>query len=67
LIVAVLWAVLAVIVGIVLLVNAKDVEYGADAYTGIQNGIMLAVRGIAFLLFGSGALGVVIATHRSRS
>jgi hypothetical protein len=64
--VAILWAATALIFGIVILVNAKDETYGADAYTGIQNAINWAVRGIAFLLFGSGALGLVIATRGDR-
>ena len=66
LILAVIWAVAAVIFAIVLLASAKDQAYGGDAYTGIQNAVMLAVRGIAFLLFGSAALGLIIATWRKR-
>lgn len=64
--VAVIWAIAAVSFAIVLLSGAKDGTYGGDAYTGIQNAVMLAVRGIAFLLFGSAALGLVIATRRDR-
>jgi uncharacterized membrane protein len=64
--ISMIWAILAVILAAVLLISAKDVTYGADAYTGIQNAIMLAVRGIAFLLLGSAALGGVIATRRGR-
>ncbi|MET4702778.1 hypothetical protein [Frigoribacterium sp. UYMn621] len=62
--IAILWAVAALILGIVLLVNAKDEAYGGDAYTGIQNAVTWATRGIAFLLFGSGALGLVMAFRR---
>jgi hypothetical protein len=65
--VSIVWAVLAVIFAVILLANAKDAAYGADAYTGIQNAIMLAVRGIAFLLFGSAALGIIIAARRDRN
>ena len=65
--VAVVWAVAAVIFAIILLVNAKDESYCGDAYTGIQNSVAWAVRGIAFLFFGSGALGIVIAARRDRS
>jgi hypothetical protein len=61
-----IWGVIAVIFAIVLLSGAKDAAYGGDAYTGIQNAVTLAVRGIAFLLFGSAALGFVIATRRDR-
>jgi hypothetical protein len=61
------WACLAVIFAIVLLTNATDESYEGDAYTGIQNAVAWAVRGIAFLLFGSGALGIVIALRRDRS
>jgi hypothetical protein len=64
LLIAVIWAIAAVIFAIVLLTGAEDAAYGGDAYTGIQNAVMLAVRGIAFLLFGSAALGIVIATRR---
>jgi hypothetical protein len=64
LIVAMIWGVIAVILAIVLLAAATDGTYGGEAYTGIQNAVMLAVRGIAFLLFGSAALGFVIATRR---
>ena len=67
LILAIIWAVLAVIFAIVLLASAKDEAYGGDAYTGIQNAVMLAVRGIAFLLFGSAALGLIVATWRKRN
>lgn len=63
---AVIWAIAAVIFGGVLLAAAQDVTYGADAYTGIQNAVMLAVRGIAFLLFGSAAIGLIIATRADR-
>lgn len=64
--VASLWAALAVIFALVLLVNAQDESYGGDAFTGIQNSVNWAVRGIAFMLFGSGALGIVIAVRRDR-
>lgn len=63
-VVAIIWAVAAVIAAIALFVSAKDVSYGGDAYTGMQNAINLAVRGIALLLLGSGALGLIIATRR---
>jgi small-conductance mechanosensitive channel len=66
LVVAGIWAAVAVILAIVLLAAAKDESYGGDAYTGIQNAVMLAVRGIAFLLLGSAALGFVIATRQDR-
>ena len=65
-IVATIWGTLAAILAIVLLVAAKDEAYGGDAYTGIQNAVMLVVRGIAALLFGSAALGFIIATRRER-
>jgi len=66
LVLAVIWAIAAVIMASVLLLSANDIEYDGDAYTGIQNAVNLAVRGIAFLLFGSAALGLVIATRRDR-
>jgi hypothetical protein len=66
LIIATVWAVAAVIFAIILLGGANDMSYGGDAYTGIQNAVMLAVRGIAFLLFGSAALGFVVASRRDR-
>ncbi|MCU1535224.1 MAG: hypothetical protein JWR53_1705 [Glaciihabitans sp.] len=62
--VAVIWAALAVIFAGILLGGAKDEVYGGEAYTGIQNAVMLAARGIAFLLFASAALGVIIALRR---
>jgi hypothetical protein len=65
-IIAVIWAVAAVIIAIVLLATAQDESYGGDAYTGIQNAVMLAVRGMAFLLLGSAALGLIVATRRDR-
>jgi hypothetical protein len=67
LIVAIIWAVLAAIFAVVLLSSATDERYGGDAYTGIQNSVMLAVRGIAFLLVGSASLGLVIALKRERN
>ncbi len=54
------YAVFAIIAAIVLLSNANTTEYGGDAYTGIQHAIVWAVRGIAFLLIGSGVLGVLL-------
>ncbi len=65
--IAVIWAIGAVICAIVLLVSAQDVAYGGDAYTGIQNAVELAVRGIAFLLFGSAALGLIVALRREQN
>lgn len=64
LVIAGIWAFLGVAFAIGLLVNAQDIAYGGDAYTGIQNAVMLAVRGIAFLLFGSSALGLIVALRR---
>lgn len=64
---AIIWTIAAVTLAIVLLSGAKDQEYGGEAYTGIQNAVMLAVRGIAFLLFGSAALGLVIASRHTRA
>jgi hypothetical protein len=66
LVIAGIWAGVAVILAIVLLTAAQDESYGGDAYTGMQNAVMLAVRGIACLLFGSAALGLVVATRRDR-
>jgi len=63
-IIAWLWAAVAVIVAIVLIAGAQDESYGGDAYTGMQNAVMLAVRGIAFLLIGSAALGLIVAHKR---
>lgn len=39
-------------------------EYGGDAYTGIQQAAAQMARAIGFLIIGSGALGLVIATSR---
>jgi len=64
--VAIIWALVAVILAAVLLTGAEDQAYGGEAYTGIQNAVMLGVRGIAFLLFGSAALGLVISLRRDR-
>jgi len=63
-IIAWLWAAVAVIMAIVLIAGAQDESYGGDAYTGMQNAVMLAVRGIAFLLIGSAALGLIVAYKR---
>jgi len=60
-VVAILWALLAIIVAIVLLTTTKAESYGGDAYTGIQNAVVVAVHGIAWLLIGSGALGLIVA------
>jgi hypothetical protein len=64
-IIAILWAVTATIVALVLFTSTKDAQYGGDAYTGIQNAVVAAVRGIAFLLIGSGALGIIVAVRRN--
>ena len=66
LVIAIIWAILAAIFAIVLFASATDESYGGDAYTGMQNAVVLAVRGIAFLLIGSGALGLIIALRRDR-
>ena len=65
-VIAGIWAVLALIFAVILLSSAKDEAYGGDAYTGMQNAVMLAVRGVAFLLIGSGALGLIISLKRDR-
>jgi|GEM_PF-3442939 len=54
LVVAAIWLVIAIIVGLVLIFGAEDVRFGADAYTEMQNTMADAVRGIGWLIIGSG-------------
>ncbi len=64
LVVAVLWAIAALIIGIYFISSTHNMEYGGDAYTGIQQAAAQTARAVGFLIIGTGALGLVIATSR---
>ena len=66
LVVAVVWAVAATIIGLVFIVGVEAQAYGGDAYTGIESAIVTAVHAIGFVIISSGILGVIIAGSRSR-
>jgi hypothetical protein len=59
-----LWAATSLIVAITLMATTNTEEYGGDAYTGIQNAIVIAIRGISWLLIGSGVIGMILAVRR---
>ena len=64
LVIAVLWAIAAVIVGVVFITSTPDLEYGGDAYTGIQQAAAQTARAVGWLIISTGALGLVIASSR---
>ncbi|WP_187264862.1 DUF2510 domain-containing protein [Homoserinibacter sp. GY 40078] len=59
---AVLWAIIATVVGCVYIFGTQDVVYSDDA--GIPDTGAQIVRGIGWLIIGSGVLGVIIAASR---
>lgn len=64
LVIAVLWAIAALIIGLRFITSTPDMEYGGDAYTGIQQAAAQTARAIGFLIIGTGALGLIVATSR---
>lgn len=60
-VIAIVWAVVAFIAGLVFIFTTQDISYGGDAYSGIQQTGAQTVRALGFLIIGSGALGLVIA------
>jgi|GEM_PF-5783843 len=62
--VAVIWALIAAIVGLVFILGTEDVAYGGDAYTGIQNTGAQTVRAVGWLILATGPLGLIIALSR---
>jgi uncharacterized membrane protein len=67
LIVAILWAIAAVIVGLVFILGVNGEAYGGDAYTGIEAAIVTAVHAVGWVIISTGVLGVVIAGSRPRT
>lgn len=63
-VIAVLWAVVAIIIGIAVITGVDDEQYGGDAYTGIQNTTAQGVRAIGWLIISTGPLGIIIARSR---
>jgi hypothetical protein len=66
LVIAIIWAVAAVIVGLVFIFGVNAETYGGDAYTGIEAAIVTAVHAIGWVIISSGVLGLVIAGTRVR-
>ena len=64
LVIAVLWAIAATIIGIYFISSTHNLEYGGDAYTGMQQAAAQTARAVGFLIIGTGALGLVIANSR---
>jgi len=64
LVIAVLWAAISVIAGLIFILGTPDIEYGGDAYTGIQAAAAQTARAVGWLIIATGALGLVIATTR---
>ncbi len=65
LVLAMIWAVLAVIIGAVIIAGAQTEAYGGDAYTGMQNATVHVARAVGWLIISTGALGLIIARSRS--
>lgn len=61
LVVAVIWAIAAVIVGLVFILGVNAEAYGGDAYTGIEAAIVAAVHAVGWVIIATGVLGLVIA------
>ena len=64
LIVAIIWALASVIVGLVFIFGVHPETYGGDAYTGIEAAIVTAVHAVGWLIIGSGVLGLLVAGIR---
>jgi hypothetical protein len=64
LIVAILWAIAAVIIGLVFVFGVNAETYGGDAYTGIEAAIVQAVHAVGWVIISMGVLGLVIAGSR---
>lgn len=62
--VAILWAIVAVIVGLKFITGTEDGEYGGDAYTDIQNTGAQTVRALGWVIISTGPLGLVTALSR---
>lgn len=67
LIIAILWAIAAVIIGLVFIFSVNAETYGGDAYTGIEAAIVQAVHAVGWIIIGTGVLGLVIAGSRPMS
>lgn len=63
--IAILWAITALIVGIVFIGSTQDIEYGGDAYSGIQQAAAQTARAVGWLIIGSGVLGILIALRKA--
>jgi len=64
LIMAIVWAVAAAIIGLVFIFGVSAETYGGDAYTGIEGAIVSAVHAIGWVIVSSGVLGLVLAGTR---
>ena len=64
LVVSILWAIAAGVIGLVFIFGAQDQAYGGDAYTGIQNTGAATVRALGWLIISTGAVGLIIGTRR---
>lgn len=65
LVVAILWAITAIIVGLVFILGVNGEAYGGDAYTGIEAAIVTAVHAVGWVIISTGVLGVIIAGSRA--
>ena len=65
--VATIWLAAALGAGLYFIFGVNAETYGGDAYTGIEAAIVTAVKGIGWLLIGSGVLGLVVAGSRAGS
>ena len=60
------WAAVATVLAIALFSMSPMESYGGDAYTGIQNAAAWTARGVAFLIFATGPLGLITAYSRRK-
>lgn len=67
LIIAILWAIAAVIIGLVFIFSVNAETYGGDAYTGIEAAIVQAVHAVGWVIISTGILGLVIAGSRAKT
>lgn len=63
-VIAVVWAIAAAVIGAVFIFGTRDLAYGGDAYTGIQNTGAQTVRALGWLIFATGPIGLIIALSR---
>jgi hypothetical protein len=62
-VIASVWMIASILIGMTFIRTDFEV-YGGDAYTGIQNAVVVATRALGWIIIGTGVLGLVIAMER---